>query len=445
MSPFWLHPAWNASIWPLTGLMATLLFFGAVVLIALSARFRRFGALAGSALLLALSYTVLQCVSVRLWNGASAPVPAFVRFFTAGHGLFPLALCLCMGVMEGLLLRFHRRRAADRVTPSSIKEAIDTLPSGVCFFREDGRVLLVNRVMEDLCRRLTGEALVNGARFCEALASGALPEGCQRADGGEEPLIVLPDGAAWSFSRRRLQDARLRPDMLVASDVTEIYEKTRALRRAREKVTALNRRLTDYNREIVAVTTAREILNAKVRIHNELGGNLLAIRRCLLEDGAPAGETDAIRKELVERLRMNVAFLERGETAPARDEYALMLETARTLGVDVRVEGEMPEWEPARHILAVAIHECFTNTLRHAHGGALFVRVARDDGRVRAEFTNDGEQPGGPIRERGGLRSLRALTERAGGRMEIRTSPAFTITLTLPKEDDHGLSSGDRG
>ena len=431
MSPFWT----------LLGVAALLLFFCAVTLLALAVRFRRGGALTGSALLLALSYIVLQCAAVR-----SEAIPlspgraAFVDFFTAGGGLFAAALCVILAAGTGLTWRDLKRNAFRRITPSSIKEALDSLPSGVCFYREDGRVLLVNRAMERLCRRVTGEALVNGAAFAARLGSGALPEGCRRAAAGEEPVIVLLDGTAWSFSRRPLRDQKRTVDMLAASEVTELYEKTRALHEAREKVTRLNRRLTEFNREIVALTAARETLNAKVKIHDELGGNLLAIRRVLLEGGSPAD-----LEEIAERLRLNVAFLKSGQTAPRRDEYALMLETARSLGVTVHVEGAMPEWEPARHILTVAIHECFTNTLRHAHGSALDVRIREAEDRVTAEFSNDGEQPEGPIRERGGLRSLRELAEGAGGRIHVRTAPDFSITLELPKEDEDGLPGHDRG
>ena len=426
--------------WTLLGLVCAVLFFCAVMLVALSLRMRRGRALAGAALMLALSYIVLQCVAIRFAGYALPPgQAAFTAFFLAGNGLFPAALCVGMAAGEALLFA-RLRHTSDRITSSSIKEAVDTLPSGICFYREDGRVILVNRAMENLCRRLTGEALVNGRGFFEAVRTGALPQDFQLETAGEEPLIVLPEGTAWSFSCRRLQDERLRANMLVASDVTEIYEKNRALHRAQGKVTALNRRLTDYNREIVALTTAREILDAKVKIHDELGGNLLAIRRYLLGDG-----TDQDRADIVERLQTNVAFLKSGRAPEARDECALMLETAQALGVRVEIIGTLPEREPARHILAVAINECFTNTLRHARGTSLAVRVTEDGRWIHAEFTNDGEQPQGPIRERGGLSSLRTLTERAGGRMVIHTTPAFSITLTLPKEDDYGLPSDDRG
>ena len=239
MSPFWT----------LLGVFALLLFFCAVTLSALAFRFRRGKALGGAVPLLALSYIVMQCACVRREAIASSlDQAAFVDFFTAGDGLFPAALCVILAAGAGLLWRDLKRSAFRRISPSSIKDALDSLPSGVCFCREDGRVLLVNRTMERLCRRLTGEALVNGGAFYARLGSEALPEGCRRIAVNEQPVIVLPDGAAWSFSRRHLQDPKLAADMLVASDVTELFEKTRALDEAREKVTRLNRRLTSLMR-----------------------------------------------------------------------------------------------------------------------------------------------------------------------------------------------------
>ena len=39
---------------------------------------------------------------------------------------------------------------------------------------------------------------------------------------------------------------------------------------------------------------------------------------------------------------------------------------------------------------------------------------------------------------------LRALAERAGGTMAVEVCPAFSITLTIPKEDAYGLPGVDR-
>ena len=435
MTGAWLTAPWQACLWTALALGE---FVFAVLLIDLMIRQKRRWALVFVALALAASYLLAQIVVTWPGIGRSEGEMATSALFLERSFWLPV-LWLIAACGEGLLFRDYLRYARRQITPGSIKEAADGLPTGLCFYREGGRVVLINRAMERLARAVTGSALRNGAAFWERLRAGDVAPGCQIPVRGEGSVVVLPDGAAWQFSRKETRRGKWAAVMLTATDVTEFYTKTLALREAREKVVALNRRLTDYNREIVALTTEREILEAKVKIHDELGSDLLAIRSYLFRGG-----TEEERRAIVERLRLNISFLKSGFSPAARDEYELMLETAETLGVHVAVEGELPQWEPAKHILAVAIHECFTNILRHAGGGTLCLAVSQRAGRLAAVFANDGAPPNGPIREKGGLRSLRSLVERAGGRMEVAAEPRFSLTLDLPKEDAYGLPSDDR-
>ena len=105
---------------------------------------------------------------------------------------------------------------------------------------------------------------------------------------------------------------------------------------------------------------------------------------------------------------------------------------ARAIGVEVMITGRVPLQEPARSLLASAIQECAANAVKHAGGSALSVWIAKEAGGTRFALENDGAPPAGPIRETGGLASLRALMESKGGRMEVQSAPAFRLTITLP-------------
>ncbi|NLD82897.1 MAG: hypothetical protein GX637_01915, partial [Clostridiales bacterium] len=123
----------------------------------------------------------------------------------------------------------------------------------------------------------------------------------------------------------------------------------------------------------------------------------------------------------------------------------LMLETAEKLGVRILLSGELPATEPQKHVIATALHECITNTLRHARGDELRVSIEEKDGVIRAAFTSNGEQPAEKVQEKGGLSSLRILAQNAGGNMVLSASPVFSVILLLPKEVPHALQSADRG
>lgn len=160
-----------------------------------------------------------------------------------------------------------------------------------------------------------------------------------------------------------------------------------------------------------------------------MGEDLLTMKKLAL-----GGRDDAWLEALRHRLRRNIGFLKSDAEGEPADEYAVLLNTAEKLGVHTEIRGELPRTEPEMRVVATGLHECLTNLLRHAHGDLLQLELREENGCLTAVFTGNGTPPAGPIRETGGLKSLRALTEQAGGTMTVRVEPAFTVTLILPKE-----------
>ncbi|MBR6119575.1 MAG: hypothetical protein IKQ04_04565 [Oscillospiraceae bacterium] len=350
------------------------------------------------------------------------------------------ALGLLLGLCFARLLRWEKQQ----ITPMSVKAATDSLPDGLCFYLPGGRIVLVNETMQRLCQSLTGDYLANGERFREQLFSdAALPVKRPVTQSG---LLVLelPDGAAWAISESegRYRSSPVR--MLTASDVTELLQKSASLQKLQAQLAGLNRRLTDYYRDVAALTTQKEILSARVRLHDEMGAELLMMQRYLIHGGP-----EAERAELEARLRQSLNFLKHQPRALRRDELEQILETAEQLQLRIVMEGPLPEPSPLRHILATALHECMTNTLRHAGGDELRVKLSHAGERLLVRLTNNGAQPEAPIREQGGLKALRALTEEAGGVMRVQIRPVFAVCLDLPrklsKEVDYAVSGFDRG
>ena len=157
------------------------------------------------------------------------------------------------------------------------------------------------------------------------------------------------------------------------------------------------------------------------------------------------GGGEAEQAELEARLRRNLSFLKSEHFPASRDELQMIRETAEKLKLRIVIDGTLPHSAPARHILATALHECMTNTLRHAGGDELRMVLTDTGDRLLARLTNNGTQPTTPIRESGGLKSLRSLTEQAGGTMTVTVSPVFAVCLELPKEGDHAVSGFNRG
>lgn len=417
------------------GVISVLLFFGAVVVVAFLVRQKRNRELRLAVPMLVSTYIVEQCFDLYLSGAAYSDTALKIReMLLSVPTVVPLLYCIAMAYLEAMLLNNIHRHKYERITGMSIKEAMDGFPDGVLCYAPKGRVMLVNQAMKEFCRQMTGDELVNGDLFTQQMLSGQIRPGCRIVTVGDENVFVLPDETVWKINLQDIpfEDSEVR--MLTASEITEEYRKTEELRTMQEGLAALGERLAKVNREIVDLTAEREMLNAKIRIHDEMGKNLLIVKHFILNGG-----TETEKAAMIGSLYQNVSFLMKDLPAGTRDECELMIDTASRLGVTVFVTGMIPGCEPQRHILATAIHECFTNTLRHAHGNELYMNIEDDEDRLRVVLTNNGNKPAGEIEERGGLALLRDLTEREGGRMTILNDPSYAVVLELPKEEYYGI------
>lgn len=419
----------------LIGVISILSLYGSFFLVAVSMLQKRYLHLILIVPVMISSFVIVECVleyeEYLFHNEVTDMSPGELEFLMGFAGLpyatlaFLCLICVSVEVGEALSLMIWNRT---HITPASVKEAIDNMPRGVCCFKPGGRILLANRSMEEFCRIVTGKALTDGEAFESCLLSGTLMPGCSREQLGERQVILTGDGTACFVSAQNVQDGKSTVRVLTVSDMTEEYRKTMDLLDNQVKVSELNERLTRYNSEIVALASDREVLNAKVKIHDEMGSGLLAIRRYL-----KTGGTEEERANIIEKLRRNIEFLQHAPEENVTDEYALMIGTAGELGVSIEIDGDLPQEEPLKHIVATAIHECLTNTLRHAKGDEIRITVTDSKDRVRITFMNNGTQPEHEITEKGGLASLRVLTEQSGGSMKVLSMPEFAVVLSLPK------------
>ena len=341
----------------------------------------------------------------------------------------PALLACWSGWMLACLFRWRR----GHLTQTSVKEGLDQLPAGLCFHVRDGQTRLVNRRMDQLSLALTGEPLLNGEAFWDRLERGdVLPEIVRLSGSGAGAVLLeTPDGLVWRFERRILQVDGEDFVQLIASDVTQ--EQTLNLRLQEEnlRLADMNSRLRRYGEQIRQLTREKEALDAKVRIHDEFGQALLAARRLVM-----MSSDCAQRSEVLRLWRRSLALMEgadnAGDTQTGLDG---LIAAAKAIGVQVRLTGDaLPEDAACMTLIGAAAHECLTNTVRHAGGAELCIRVSRQDGWICAVFTNDDRPPRGEIWEGGGLTALRRLVEDAGGRMLVKSAPVFALRLEIPEK-----------
>ncbi|MGN1250514.1 MAG: hypothetical protein ACI4XW_10620, partial [Candidatus Spyradocola sp.] len=291
----------------------------------------------------------------------------------------------------------------------AIKESLDTLPDGVCFYAPDGQPLLVNEQMNRISGELFGREILNAEHFWRDV----------RQAGG---VVRTRDGRVWEVRRSALTVRGAEVFELSALDVTEQHRLHSELEQRNERMNRVNEHLRRFSRDMVTFTAEKELLAAKIMVHDSVGRALLAFRSYLAQE---PGKRD--RGSLLFLWRYVCRVMNK-ETAPA-GEWDELERAAQTLHVRVHLDGALPENLGMRTAMIAAVRECLTNTASHAGGDALFVRVREEAGCAWAELTNNGRPPEGPVRETGGLKDLRRIVERAGGTMEVRSAPSFLLRV----------------
>ncbi|MGN0985592.1 MAG: ATP-binding protein [Candidatus Enterenecus sp.] len=317
----------------------------------------------------------------------------------------------------------------------AIKESVDNLPAGVCFADDRGIIILCNRKMHRLCRALMGTDLQNLDELRAALRTPG--PGVTAVDPGSAALR-FPDGTVWVFRESPLALAGGRRCVqMQAFDATELYEKRAELERENRALEETNARAKRLYAELDRTVREEETFAVKMRVHDGIGLCLLASRRALNGDCSPEElrEAGAMWRRAMDSIGAEAPARADEGNGPDSADAALeeLIASAQGIGVRVLLDGQLPRDAARAYLLITAMRECATNAVRHAGAGEMTVRLRTKAGLVTAVITNNGAPPRGQVTEGGGLSGLRRRVERAGGHMEIVSSPQFTLTITLPE------------
>ena len=372
-------------------------------------------------------FLVFEC-TLLVFRGERKDV-AGIGFFLDQKAFLALADATLLFFISLLGIKNVRDHQKNHITPLSVKESIDSLPAGLCCYGEGGLTRLVNTRMESICNTLFGITLSNGEEFEWALKHGRGRHGAEFLQTGDNPVVRIKDGIiAFKFSDIVAGDVPLR--MITAQDVSREYTMNAELEEENIALAAMNERLRAINSDIARVTEEKEILDMKLGIHDSFGQFLLAAKHYLNEIRKNYYDEESIiesRRELCE-FWPGSDFYAEAEGTETKDGYDALFAAAEKVGVRITGEGEAWYDEEGAKLAQTAIHECLTNTIRHAGGDELYVRFYEDHGKI-LEITNNGKVPENAVVPRGGLMYLSEFSKESGMEMTITSKPQFKLTI----------------
>ena len=375
----------------------------------------------------------------------------------AGHGPAGIVLSvLAVSVLTGIFQwSFLYKKSRDMITTRSIKESIDLLPDGVCFSTDRGMPILMNSRMRQLCTEFTGEGLMDTEKFWRDLRNGNVRKGIRPLK-QREAAFIDTNGQVWDFRRSRLSYGGEKVTEISAVNITTQYHLHKELVARYERLNDVNSRLHHFSEEVEKVTREKEILAAKIKLHDEIGRSLLILRSYLTETSEKSAQTETPEKsaqtEKRDRSRLLplwqyiVTSMQEGTILKEREDSLLLLKKeAADFNVDIFLEGLLPANPSVRNVIFAAVRECAGNTAKHARGDRLFITIHDTEENTEVFITNNGNAPSGSIHETGGLKNLRKMVEERGGSMQIKSSPVFVLHLCFPERGGNTEKSESEG
>ena len=332
-----------------------------------------------------------------------------------------------------------------------IKKAIDSYPGGICFSALDGRVILVNEKMNQLVLELTGHTILNAKVAWEELANFAsngkaekltqswLPKDTDNENGSthQQLFFCFSDSSVWRFELRFLDSNTVQ---IEAAEITELYRLSEELYENTIRLQEMQKRQNALLDSIVEVNLNKEILAAKMHIHDELGHCLLVTTKAIAEDSL-AENADTLRKNWNSTIH-DFSNISTVWTIPDSSLQSELMQVAELIGCKVVFLGEQPKSRTAFQLLYAAVREALTNAVRHADATELMVKIEQDEKSYHIEISDNGGVTVSKITEGNGLSALRQRLEQEGASLKVLCDCSVSLIVKIPFDFNESQKGG---
>ncbi len=316
----------------------------------------------------------------------------------------------------------YNRASKRRVGTHSVKQALDTLESGICYYRESGMVRLVNRKMNEMSETLCGRQAMNGNQLLELFS-----EKSEEFEGIGDRLFEF-DNKVYQFVRNEisLKDEKLYE--LIVTDITEEYRRSKELevkQRAAEKVSESFR---DLAKQAQVAAMEREILQARINLHDEPGIICLLAKK-YLESGSLG---DLTEKDLVREWINTLEAIKRDAARGSEYDYDKARRTAQLLGAQLDAEEIFDDDRLKRSVVSQALVCALNNAVRHGKADRVWMSTQDEGGGKKLiVIDNNGTPAESESTEKGGLKNLRKNVEALGSEMKVLWDKSVEIRIVL--------------
>jgi len=309
---------------------------------------------------------------------------------------------------------------------TSVKNAIDSMITGIMFFQKDGFILLINERMLRLMTIITGKTQRNGRDFLSKLLFNEVEPGCITNWFEEQNIIILPDESAWQFIITELPVGKKTYIQLTATDISEQWKLTSELHRQNEMLLQRQEELNETIANLHTISRERETQRAKMRVHDKLGEHLSVLQGTIFGNQTP---DYSLLRSLSQGLLDDLKTSDNDPVPQA--ELQMIQQIFQTVGVEVVVSGTIPEEQEKGQLIVDIAREAVNNAVRHGLATRVIITIEDTSNGTNLEITDNGYSPL-KIKEGGGITGMRKKVEPFNGTLHVAIEPQFALSVELP-------------
>lgn len=346
----------------------------------------------------------------------------FVTFY-----IFVLLFHLYRGVQGWMNKKYE---LSNEISPLSVKEAVDSLSSGLLFYETDGQIVLINRKMQELMFLICKKPFMDGIRFQKYVWERDRKNVIEMTElnGLKGVMLRLPEEGIWWFSQNEIHIGKKMYFQISASNISRQWELIDELAKRNKMLLEKSRKLHQLIDNLFQICHHQEILQMRNKLHDILGQNIsLFIRR--FEEG-----DNLSREELLSWITNLIAQLYTRSSPNPQTRLEEIKSVFESIGVAIRRRGELPKRVEAAEAFVSIIREASTNAVRHSLATKVEIAMCETDKNFALRIQDNGTFSKKNILPGGGIRSMEYSAGKAGGLLRVETSPRFTVIAKIPKE-----------
>ena len=327
-------------------------------------------------------------------------------------------ITLIVPVLSFYLYRYTRTH----VSSNSIIKGFNASKEGFLYFDKDGACLLINKTMAKIASSLTKNFIQNGNTFLKLV---------------KDQTITLEDGSTYKFINKEItvssglpfvnSDGSQTINELIALDVTELVKKNELIKEDNEKLEQMNKELASYNEKMLEVIRHREILSAKINIHNEMNTLVLQSSYLLSNDNKEE------RNNILSKWENNALLLCKEAESNNED----FINDLKTLADAIGIEMECKDFSPIlsnekiTSLFIKATKESLLNVAKHTKNKKIIIDIKRDKDVITMSFINENNVNTKPIIKGGGFTNIEKSVEELSGKMTIINEERFILRIEV--------------